>query len=407
LPNLPAGHTTFQVTVQTPGTVGAQFNLTASIARDTPDLTPDDNTHIVSASSTLVPGADLQLTVDQPPNNVGLNGKVSVVYHIHNNGPTQANGIVITAPLSGNLGFNAGNSPGWGLQGGTGLPVAELGSLAPGGDLTTTLVVIGNAEGGGGFISKLSSSTPDPNPNNNLVGTELQVGNLPNIALTVLNLDTTSGNIGYIYAVKDVSLYQDTEVKLYWATGPTRADVIQPAIYQGPVDRHIGTHGPFFAAVSSLSAPPDVATYLVAIADPDGKVVESSLSDNLVAVKLPLAPTFSVSAPAQVYPGRPFQITVTARNRLGLPDPNYTGVVTLTSSDPSAVLPKPFTLTTQGVVPGIILNDLGSQSLYVSDKPSGGTRSATFVVTVSPVLIVNSVGDEDSLVTIRPRSRLR
>src|SRR5258708_29363684 len=68
-------------------------------------------------------------------------------------------------------------------------------------------------------------------------------------------------------------------------------------------------------------------------------------SQATIAVQPAAAPHFSVTGyPASTVAGVAHNVTVTALDAFGNVDTNYAGTVTITSSDPAAVLPAPATL---------------------------------------------------------------
>jgi hypothetical protein len=100
---------------------------------------------------------------------------------------------------------------------------------------------------------------------------------------------------------------------------------------------------------------------------------------------------FQVSAPAAVDKGLPFSITVSAVDQFGNVDPNYTGTVHFTSTDPSGVLPANYTFTTADAgthtfTNGVTLQTLGNQTITATDTViSTFTGNATVdVVTALP-----------------------
>jgi uncharacterized delta-60 repeat protein len=97
---------------------------------------------------------------------------------------------------------------------------------------------------------------------------------------------------------------------------------------------------------------------------------------------------FTISAPAEVTAGQPFEVTVTARDENGNVVPDYTGTVSLSSTDPGAAFPGSHTFTTDdaGVYTfsGVQLFTAGPQSLFASDGSLGGQAD----LTVDPGLAV-------------------
>lgn len=80
----------------------------------------------------------------------------------------------------------------------------------------------------------------------------------------------------------------------------------------------------------------------------------------------------ALNAPTIATAGTPFGITARAEDKYGNTASGYTGVVSFTSSDPSAFLPMPyqFTATDFGAktLTGVILRTAGTQTITVSDN---------------------------------------
>ena len=85
---------------------------------------------------------------------------------------------------------------------------------------------------------------------------------------------------------------------------------------------------------------------------------------------------FSVVAPPTVTAGSSFSVTVTARNPDNTTDTTYAGPVTLTSSDPAAVLPTPLTLALGTGTGSATLNTPGCRRITASDGSISGSSSA-------------------------------
>jgi hypothetical protein len=98
---------------------------------------------------------------------------------------------------------------------------------------------------------------------------------------------------------------------------------------------------------------------------------------------------FALAAPANVPPGTPFDVTVTALDPYGITAVNYQGTVTFSTSDTDAgiVLPADYTFTAAdaGVhtfTGAVTLITPGAQTITATDTASGITRTVT--VTVVP-----------------------
>src|SRR5262249_35991055 len=112
-----------------------------------------------------------------------------------------------------------------------------------------------------------------------------------------------------------------------------------------------------------------------------------------VTVTPAAAVSLSVVAPDSVSSGVPFDITVIAQDPYGNTDTNYAGTVTFTSSDtdPSVVLPNPYTFTAadsgmHAFPGGVTLVTLGPQTITAADTVSGimGTANITVLGGFAP-----------------------
>jgi hypothetical protein len=111
--------------------------------------------------------------------------------------------------------------------------------------------------------------------------------------------------------------------------------------------------------------------------------------------------------PRTVVPGRPFNITVTARDPNGNVLTGYTETVTLTSSDPSAVLPgspHPFTLADAGMFTftGVVLSSVGNQTITATGATLRG--QGAFNVEVKNQFITAPASDNATVQPDGPRA---
>jgi hypothetical protein len=110
-----------------------------------------------------------------------------------------------------------------------------------------------------------------------------------------------------------------------------------------------------------------------------------------VTVQAAPAVAFQVIAPASAVSGVPFDVTVIAVDPYGNADPNFTGTVTFSTSDPDpgVVVPGPYTFgpANAGTVTfpgGVTLITVGDQTLTATDAPDGLSGSTIITVTGGP-----------------------
>jgi CSLREA domain-containing protein len=124
-----------------------------------------------------------------------------------------------------------------------------------------------------------------------------------------------------------------------------------------------------------------------------------------VAVAPAAASTLILQAPTQIDAGSAFTVIVTAKDQFGNVATGYTGPVTLSSSDPLAILPAVNFAAGTGMatVSGVILRSSGSQSLQVTDAANGFTANAPVTVIPPGVTLDPVTGTEGSPITLNGR----
>jgi hypothetical protein len=140
----------------------------------------------------------------------------------------------------------------------------------------------------------------------------------------------------------------------------------------------------------------------VAVADfdrngfPDITAIESNGSADVVINTQPSAGLQMDVSPNSATAGAARSVTVSATDLAGNPDPNYTGTVRFTSSDPQADLPADYTFTAadHGVHTfSVILKTAGDQSLTVGDDTHFAFASADLTVTPAAVSTLNVIAN--------------
>jgi CSLREA domain-containing protein len=98
----------------------------------------------------------------------------------------------------------------------------------------------------------------------------------------------------------------------------------------------------------------------------------------------------AVSAPASVTAGAQLNVTVTAEDSAGNTVTNYSDAVQLTTSDPSATLPGPFTLTNGTQTSAVILYTAGNYTVSATDTSNSSISgsTATSVSASTPAMVV-------------------
>jgi uncharacterized delta-60 repeat protein len=163
----------------------------------------------------------------------------------------------------------------------------------------------------------------------------------------------------------------------------------------GSLDTSFGTVG-----LVSTSFPGYSAWALGVALQPDGRIVAAGSAYDSHGPRIGVAryegdrvgaTHFEIDTPVEVIPGQPFDVTVTALDDNGNVVPDYTGTVTLSSTDPLAPALGNHTFTTAdgGVYTftAVRLYTAGPQSLFADD----GSLSGQADLTVDPGLAVGLI----------------
>ncbi|HUE73169.1 MAG TPA: right-handed parallel beta-helix repeat-containing protein [Pirellulaceae bacterium] len=176
-PTLAAGAVaTFTLVVQANASLldGSTISNTATVSTATADPTPGNNS--VTATTTVSSSADLSVTKSDSPDTVVAGENLTYTIVVTNNGPSDAQNVVLTDAIPANTTFVSFTSPsGWSNTtpppGGTGTVTSTTPTLAAGAVATFTLVVQANSDLlEGDVISNtvtVTSTTSDPNAANN------------------------------------------------------------------------------------------------------------------------------------------------------------------------------------------------------------------------------------------------
>ncbi len=111
------------------------------------------------------------------------------------------------------------------------------------------------------------------------------------------------------------------------------------------------------------------------------------------------AASLAITAPPAATSGTPFNFTVTAYDRFGNQAIGYAGTVTFSSTDSSATLPAPSTLTAGAGTFSATLVTPGSQTITATDSADSLAITSSGIVVTAPNLVVTSTGDDPGLAT--------
>jgi uncharacterized repeat protein (TIGR01451 family) len=178
-----SGHSNINLILPTPSTVGQFISATATNSQG--DTSEFCNDVMINAANI----ADTGLQVVASPSPATLGGNITYTLTVSNNGPAPATGVTVTDffPASTNF-VSATVSQGSPPIQNPGSVVAKLGSIAPGGFATVTVVVSTTATGAVTNTATVSSNEIDPNTLDNNVVTTTQV-NIPAEVSVVMSTD--------------------------------------------------------------------------------------------------------------------------------------------------------------------------------------------------------------------------
>jgi uncharacterized delta-60 repeat protein len=211
------------------------------------------------------------------------------------------------------------------------------------------------------------------------------------------SLDSTFGTGGVVstnISLRAEAIAADGQVVVagnYYANGVSAAVARFNA--DGSPDNSFGTGGIVTTTISGGGGANGVAL------QPDGNIViagtapSSTNGDFLVARYLPkaTAPYFTLSGPSSTTAGAAGAYTISVFNADGSADTGYSGTVQITSSDPQAVLPAPFTISGGTASFMVSLKTAGAQALTASDLALPGINGSDTGIQVKAAAAVRFV----------------
>ena len=134
------------------------------------DLTADGT--IVDQGGPVLSPADLAVTKSDSPDPVGVGSTLTYIVTVSNSGPSDANAVVLTDTLPGNVTFGAATPSQGSCSEASGTMTCNLGTINNGGNASITITVTPTAAAGGTTISNTASVTAteddDDNTNNSV-----------------------------------------------------------------------------------------------------------------------------------------------------------------------------------------------------------------------------------------------
>jgi trimeric autotransporter adhesin len=185
---------------------GTVLTSTATVAAGSTD--PNAANNSATTTTTVVTSADLLLGFSASTAEVVVNVPVTFTATSLNQGPSDAQNVVITVTLTPDFRYSSHTATGATCTipqvGTTGAIVCTwAGASAPGVTRTLQVVAFSNSEGNTGVNASTSSNTPDPVANNNLGTVSVMVGFLVNeiptlSGLALILLGLMLGTLGFV-----------------------------------------------------------------------------------------------------------------------------------------------------------------------------------------------------------------
>ncbi|TMD02445.1 MAG: DUF11 domain-containing protein, partial [Chloroflexi bacterium] len=171
---------TVHITV-VPTTTGV---ITNSVRVASDQFDPDTTNNTVSASTTIIPGADLSVTKSAGAvGRIGVGSEIPFTLTVSNHGPSPASAVRLTDTLPASMTFDHFFG---GITGtySAGVVTWDFGSLASGASRTVLFSAIINEVGISTDIAQVASTTGDPNPANNIATLDVRALPTADLALT-------------------------------------------------------------------------------------------------------------------------------------------------------------------------------------------------------------------------------
>jgi uncharacterized repeat protein (TIGR01451 family) len=170
---------TIRLTV-TPTRAGA-FPNTASVTSETPDDDPSNNLDDASVEAGLRADLALDKSVSAETVNAGQTAIYGLV--VTNKGPHDAADVTLTDPVPAGMRL-VSVTPSAGSCAGTEEIVCALGDVANGASVTIRIEVVAERAGSTRNVAIVNSTTPDPDPKNNVDETSVTTDELADLAIT-------------------------------------------------------------------------------------------------------------------------------------------------------------------------------------------------------------------------------
>jgi uncharacterized repeat protein (TIGR01451 family) len=233
------------IVVQVQGGVGSSLVSTASATEDEIDPTPQDDS--ASVTTRVTAAADLGLRFDDSASIVHLGDPLTWTLTASNRGPSLADHVRLSVPLTG-LAFTAATSTQGQVDVQGGQLVADLGGLASGSQATVTVQLQAASVGTITSTAILSSDEYDPAPGDNAASVTLTVLPVTNLGLTIAT-DRAKAASGQTVQLTIKATNHGAD-----ATGVTLTDIVPAGLAFLSASSDLGTAPAFDAQTGTLTA---------------------------------------------------------------------------------------------------------------------------------------------------------
>ncbi len=203
---LPAGaKATVTVNVLVKASTTASVSNTAHVSSTTPD--PDPRNNSATTDTPVDPSADVAIVKVADPNPVTAGNTLTYALSVTNYGPSDAQDVIVTDPLPSETHYKSASTTAGSCSQASGTVTCDLGTLAAGGTVTITIVTTadpGTPPHSFTDTAKASSTTPDPNSDNNTASFTSDLNTSADVSVTKVgspNPVTAGNNLTYTLEV--------------------------------------------------------------------------------------------------------------------------------------------------------------------------------------------------------------
>src|SRR5207244_442923 len=199
----PGGSATITIVVHVDSTASGSLSNTATVSSDQPD--GDSANNSATEKTAVAQNADLLITKSDSPDPVVAGTDLTYTLKVTNNGPSTASNVTVSDPVPAQTSFVSATPS----QGSCSSAVScSLGTLAPGGSATITIVVHVDSTASGSLsnTATVSSDQPDGDSANNSATEKTAVAQNADLLITKSDSPdpvTAGGTLTYTLSVSN------------------------------------------------------------------------------------------------------------------------------------------------------------------------------------------------------------